>query len=462
MTTSAFASLPLAAPLLTTLSELGFAQMTPVQAQSLPHALQGKDVIAQAKTGSGKTVAFGLGILQGLDVKRFAVQSLVLCPTRELADQVASEIRRLGRGIHNIKVLTLCGGQPIGPQIGSLEHGAHIIVGTPGRVLDHATKGRLSLNALTMLVLDEADRMLDMGFQADLDAIIEHLPGDRQTLLFSATYPEQIQKIADRVLRNPIRVTVEEQHSRQSIEQTFYRCNNDEQRLQTTQNLLLIHRPESAMIFATTKQSVQEIGDSLRSQGFSAVCLHGDMEQRDRDQTLVQFANKSVNVLVATDVAARGLDISAVDMVINFHLARDEEVHVHRVGRTGRAGQKGVAYSLFGDKDDFRLRCLEDLIGQPLTLESPPSDVPAGAKPAQASMITLLIDGGKKTKLRPGDIVGALTSTGEIKADQVGNIKITPMKSYVAVERTIGKRALALITDKKMKGRQFRARILRS
>ncbi|GAM56205.1 ATP-dependent 23S rRNA helicase dbpA [Vibrio ishigakensis] len=283
--------------------------MTPIQAQSLPMMLAGKDVIGQGKTGSGKTAAFGLSLLNNLNVKRFRVQTLVLCPTRELADQVAKEIRKLARAIHNIKVLTLCGGMPMGPQIGSLEHGAHILVGTPGRILDHLEKGRINLNELNTLVLDEADRMLEMGFQDALDAIIAEAPSERQTLLFSATFPEKIQQIANRIMQKPEMVKVESTHDNSSISQHFYKVEDDNERMDALETLLLVHQPESAVIFCNTKREVQDVADELHYRGFSVIDIHGDLEQRDRNQTLVQFANKSVSILVATDVAARGLDV---------------------------------------------------------------------------------------------------------------------------------------------------------
>lgn len=457
-----FSTLALPPKLLATLGELDYQSMTPIQAQSLPEILKGHDLIAQARTGSGKTAAFGLGLLARLEVKRFWVQSLVLCPTRELADQVANEIRRLGRGIHNIKVLTLCGGQPFGPQLGSLEHGAHIIVGTPGRVLEHVEKGTLKLNKVQLLVLDEADRMLDMGFQPALDAIVEQIPASRQSLLFSATYPSQIQDIAQRFLRNPLRVTVADGHDDSSIEQHFYLCPEDHDRLQATHLLLLHHRPESVMVFANTKKAVQQLCDELGAAGFSVASLHGDLEQKQRDQTLVQFANGSVVILVATDVAARGLDISAVDLVINYQLAHDPEVHVHRVGRTGRAGSQGQACSLYNDKDHHKIRCLEDTLGRDIVAEPLPAASLLQQQPSRATMVTLQIDGGKKNKLRPGDILGALTGGGELAGSQVGKINITALKAFVAVERSVAKRALKIISEGQMKGRNFRARILRA
>ncbi|TKF57875.1 ATP-dependent RNA helicase DbpA, partial [Vibrio kanaloae] len=306
MSISKFSSIALKPELLNTLDSLGYTEMTPIQALSLPTILNGKDVIGQGKTGSGKTAAFGLGVLQNLRVKRFRVQSLVLCPTRELADQVAKEIRTLARGIHNIKVLTLCGGMPMGPQIGSLEHGAHILVGTPGRILDHLEKDRIDLSELNTLVLDEADRMLEMGFQDALDAVIEAAPKERQTLLFSATFPKQIKSVADRIMRDPEMVKVESTHDHSSIQQHFYKVEGTEARDDALELLLLHHQPESAVVFCNTKKEVQNVNDELSHRGFSVIELHGDMEQRERDQALVQFSNKTISILVATDVAARG------------------------------------------------------------------------------------------------------------------------------------------------------------
>lgn len=348
--------------LLETLDSLNYTHMTPIQALSLPAILNQRDVIGQGKTGSGKTAAFGLGVLSNLNVKRFRVQALVLCPTRELADQVAKEIRTLGRGIHNIKVLTLCGGMPMGPQIGSLEHGAHILVGTPGRILDHLEKGRINLEELNTLVLDEADRMLEMGFQDALDAIINATPKQRQTLLFSATFPEKIEKIAQRIMKSPEMIKVESTHDTSSIAQYFYKVEGTEARDEALANLLLTYQPESAVVFCNTKKEVQNVADELHHRGFSVIDIHGDLEQRERDQALVQFANKSVSILVATDVAARGLDVDNLDAVFNFELSRDPEVHVHRIGRTGRAGSKGLAFSFFGEKDGLRVARIEEYL----------------------------------------------------------------------------------------------------
>lgn len=456
-----FSTLELDSALLKNLGTMGYEQMTPIQAQSLPAVLAGKDVIAQGQTGSGKTAAFGLGLLNALNVKRFRIQSLVLCPTRELADQVATEIRKLGRSIHNIKVLTLCGGQPFGPQIGSLEHGAHIIVGTPGRVEEHLRKGTLKLDDINNLVLDEADRMLDMGFQDTLDAILDKAPTQRQTLLFSATFPKQIQSIASRVMQQPIMIEVESTHDHSSIAQYFYQVRDNDERVNALQLLLLKHEPESTVVFCNTKRETQDLADFLKSSGFSAIALHGDLDQKQRDLSLTQFSNKSVSILVATDVAARGLDIDDLDAVINFQISRDNEVHTHRIGRTGRAGKQGIACNLFTPKEEFRVAQLTEYLGLPLEVTPLPPEKLLDKPAYYPSMVSLQIDGGKKQKVRKGDIVGALTGQDGIDGNQIGKIHLADNWSCVAVEQQVAKAALKKISTGTLKGRSFRVRRLR-
>ncbi|MBU2918776.1 ATP-dependent RNA helicase DbpA [Psychrosphaera sp. F3M07] len=457
MTQTSFSSLALKPDLVSNLATLDYNEMTPIQAQSLPLIIDGKDVIAQGKTGSGKTAAFGLGLLQNLDVKRFRIQSLVLCPTRELADQVAKEIRKLARGIHNIKVLTLCGGVPMGPQIGSLEHGAHIIVGTPGRILDHLDRGRLNLDNLNTLVLDEADKMLEMGFQDAVDAIIDLAPKNRQSLLFSATFPDQIKGIAGKLLKDPVMVKVESTHSGTSIDQQFFNVDNNDARKQAIQLLLMQYQPESCVIFCNTKIETVEVTDFLLDSGFSAIELNGDLEQRDRDQTLVRFANKSISILVATDVASRGLDIDNLDAVINYQLAHDADTHVHRIGRTGRAGSKGVACSLFTNKDSYKVVEIEDYMDIRIKESELPDASVLEKEIFEPQMATLRIDGGKKHKVRPGDILGALTGKDGIAGKDVGKINVLDFCAYVAVHKSVAKDALHKLEKGKLKGRSFRA-----
>ncbi len=456
-----FSSLDLNPALIDNLASLGYTEMTPIQAQALPHVLKNKDIIARAKTGSGKTATFALGLLNKLDVKRFRVQTLVLCPTRELADQVATEIRKLARSIHNIKVLTLCGGVAFGPQVGSLEHGAHIIVGTPGRVEEHLRKANLNLDNLTTLVLDEADRMLDMGFQQALDDIVGYMPEQRQTMLFSATYPEKIENIAQRIMQSPVTLEVQDTHSHQSIIETLYQVENDQSRIEAVRLLLQEHQPETTLIFCNTKVETDRVANELRAVGYEASALHGDLEQKDRDQTLACFANRSISVLVATDVAARGLDIESLDMVINYQVAQELEVHTHRIGRTGRAGAQGMACSLYTQRDKHRISQLEDYLKQKFVRGELPHirllREPVFAPP----MVTIHIGGGKKQKLRPGDIVGALTGADGIPGSEIGKIQVGDHWAYVAVAHKHGKMAFNKLSQGKLKGRSFRVKRLR-
>ena len=452
-----FSSLALQANLLENLSTLGYKLMTPIQQLSLPAILSGKDVIAQSRTGSGKTAAFALGLLQKLNVKSFKTQSIVLCPTRELAGQVATEIRKLGRSIDNIKVLTLCGGAPFAPQISSLQHGVHIVVGTPGRIEEHLRKGTLTLEHINILVLDEADRMLDMGFQQTIDKIIQQMPRNRQSLLFSATYPDEIADIAKYIMRQPIIVTAPQAHEATTIVQYFYKINSTAERAGALRLLLAKHKANSTLVFCNTKLETQAVADELADYGFYALAIHGDLDQRQRDQTLIRFANHSISVLVATDVAARGLDIDDLDMVINFNIAHHPETHLHRIGRTGRAGRSGVACSLYSAREIHKLDALEWDIDQQKPL---PNDSYLDKPIIKPLMSTLKIDGGKKQKLRPGDIVGALTGKGGISSAKIGKIDVVSNCSYVAINSALIKVALNKIQNGNIKGKSFRVRIL--
>jgi ATP-independent RNA helicase DbpA len=456
-----FSSLDLNAALVDNLASLGYREMTPIQAQALPPILANKDVIARAKTGSGKTATFALGLLNKLDVKRFRVQTLVLCPTRELADQVAVEIRKLARGIHNIKVLTLCGGMAFGPQVGSLEHGAHIIVGTPGRIEEHLRKANLNLDNLTTLVLDEADRMLDMGFQQALDDIVSYMPEQRQTMLFSATYPAKIEKTAQRIMQSPVTIEVQDSHNKESILQTLYQVENNQSRVEAIRLLLQAHQPETTLIFCNTKIDTDRVANELRAVGYAALALHGDLEQKQRDQTLVCFANRSASVLVATDVAARGLDIESLDLVINYQIASELEVHTHRIGRTGRAGAQGIACSLYTHRENHKVGLLEDYLDEKFERNNLPDTTLLDQPVFYPPMVTLHIGGGKKQKLRAGDIVGALTGVDGIPGAAIGRIQVGDNWSYVAVANEHGKTAFNKLNEGKLKGRSFKVRRLR-
>jgi ATP-independent RNA helicase DbpA len=439
MTTS-FSSLPLSPAFLSNLDTLGYHTMTDIQAESLPSVLEGRDLIAQAKTGSGKTAAFGIGILHKLNPAWFATQALVLCPTRELADQVANELRRLARALGNVKVLVLTGGAPMRPQIASLEHGAHIVVGTPGRIRDHLGRATLDLSTVQTLVLDEADRMTDMGFYDEIAGIVSACPKRRQTLLFSATYPDDMRSATDAFLADPVEVMIEAQHDGEKIEQHFYEIGFDA-RNDTVARLLAAYQPESAIAFCNTKVQCRELVEHLQAQGFTALALYGELEQRERDEILILFANRSCSVLVATDVAARGLDISGLDLVINVDVSKDTEVHIHRVGRTGRGGEKGLAVTLCAPNEKKWVKLIEEYQNAPVrwyeTAELPSGEFAGNPAP----MLTMVVSGGKKDKLRPGDVLGALTNDGGLVKEQVGKINVSEFQTYVALDRRVAHEA---------------------
>ncbi len=457
MNTAEFSSLPLKPALLENIESLGYTHLTPIQAETLPYILEGKDVIAQAKTGSGKTAAFGIGLLSRLDFSSFRVQALVICPTRELADQVCKEIRRLARFTQNIKVQSLCGGVPFGPQVGSLEHGVHVVVGTPGRLQEHLRKRSLRLSNLKVLVLDEADRMLDMGFEEVITEVISYAPTHRQTLLFSATYSDPIREISQKFQYKPVSVTIDSSHHDSVIEQRFYQIQKS-QRINALGYLLAFHRPESTVVFCNTKRECQDIESALNNSGFSVQALHGDLDQKHRDQVLVRFANNSCSILVATDVAARGLDIKELQAVINYDLPWDPEIYVHRIGRTGRAGKKGLAFSLCTEQELNRVVAIEEYQSLPAKWDEIAPFQMTYEQRFEAPMVTLWIDGGRKDKVRPGDILGALTGATGIEGSDVGKIDVFDAHAYVAIKKNSVDKALVCLKNGKIKGRNFMVR----
>ena len=456
-----FDSLALNPATLANLRQLGYTSMTPIQAASLPVALLGKDLIAQAQTGSGKTAAFALALLANLNPRRFAVQALVLCPTRELADQVTVELRRLARSEENIKIVTLCGGVALRGQRASLEHGAHIVVGTPGRVMDHLARGYLNLEALNTLVLDEADRMLDMGFIDDIATVARQCPQERQTLLFSATYPEGIDKLAKQFMREPQQIKVQAPPAQALIEERFYEVTRAS-RLPAVALLLGHFRPVSTLAFCNTKQRCRELVALLQEQGFSALALYGELEQRERDQVLAQFANRSCSVLVATDVASRGLDINQLEAVINVDITPDPEVHVHRIGRTGRAGESGLALSLASMDEMGFVGKIEQYQKRESVWHKLDELTPASQAPLLPPMVTLQILGGRKEKIRPGDVLGALTGEAGFTREQIGKINVTEFTTFVAVQRGIAPQALEKLNAGKVKGKSVKVRLVQN
>ena len=447
-----FSTLALSEDMLRNLDSIGYTQMTPVQEETLPLILEGKDVIAQAKTGSGKTAAFGIGLLQKLQVKKFRVQALVLCPTRELADQVAKELRNIAKFAHNIKILTLCGGAAFGPQLGSLRHGAHIIVGTPGRILKHLKKETLSLENLETLVLDEADRMLDMGFIEEIDKVLEYAPKTRQTLLFSATYTNEITFISDRIQRDALSVKTVSTEVANKIEEHFYEASN---KTDTLIKIFSTFKPENIIVFTNTKIEAKELAENLAKNKIDALAIHGDLEQYERNDVLVQFANKSCPVLIATDVAARGLDIKELSMVVNFDLPHTFETYTHRIGRTGRAGATGIAITLYNSGED-----IEEYESAERTFEDASVLKKSNSFEMKPQNVTLVIEGGKKDKIRAGDLLGALTGEAGLAGSAIGKIDIYDKQAYVAIKREFIDQAHKKLSQGKIKNKKFSVWVL--
>ena len=453
----AFASLTLSAALLQALEALGYTRMTPIQARSLPLILAGRDVTGQARTGTGKTVAFGLGLLAALDPAQIRLQGLVLCPTRELADQVSKAIRALARFIPNIKLLTLCGGIPLGPQLASLVHDPHLVVGTPGRIQELKRKGKLHFGGIKVAVLDEADRMLDMGFSEAIDELMAALPKQRQTLLYSATFPDAVRAVSRRFQREPADVTVDEKETEEPVTQHFHEV-EPAHKPGVLLQLLAEHRPESTLVFCNTRRGTEELAQQLDEHGVAAMALHGELDQREREEVLVRFANRSIRVLVATDVAARGLDIEDLPAVVSYELASDPDAHRHRIGRTGRAGRTGLALALVSSREMPRAHAIEAAQGTPLTWHTTTSRRDGGRGLPPPPMVTLAVDGGRRDKMRAGDILGALTGTAGLDATAVGKIDLFATRSYVAIARAQAERAMARLREGKIKGRNFRVR----
>jgi ATP-independent RNA helicase DbpA len=455
---AAFESIALSRALLEVLAELGLETMTPVQAESIPVLLAGRDIVAQSRTGSGKTAAFTLPILQTSTFEQRAPCAIVLCPTRELSAQVAREMRKLGRRQAGLRVVVLAGGEPRRRQTSALAEGAHLIVGTPGRVLDHLRRGDLSLERVRTVVLDEADRMLDMGFEEDIDAIVRAVPRPRQMAFFSATFPSSFEAMSRKYQTEPVRVTIVQDDLERAEIRHRVTMIEPEQRLEAVRWALAAHPHESALVFANLKATVASLGEALGKDRIGADCLHGDLEQRDRDRVMAKFRNGSTRVLVATDVAARGIDVAALDLVINCELPSRPEVYVHRVGRTGRAGRTGVALSLATARDREKLEAIESVIGAPLErVKRTRIESPRRAPERDAKMDTLRVSGGRKQKIRPADILGALTGeAGGLAGSDIGRIEVHDDFTYVAVSRSVSRAAQEGLSAGRIKGKKLR------
>jgi len=439
--------------LLDTLDKLQFTQMTEIQEKAINPILDGRDILAQSKTGSGKTLAFGLPCIMRTNTNAFKPQTIIITPTRELADQIATELRKIASYKANLKILTLYGGVPLRAQADSLAKGAHILIGTPGRIQDHLAKETLSLDSIKTLVLDEADRMLDMGFYDEIVKIGSNMPRGKQTLLFSATFPANIEKLAKALLNQPLTIKVDTIIETNKIDELVYEITD---KFKALTAIIQSYKPESLLIFCNTKAEVISLTDTLAGHGHSVIDIHGDLDQRDRNESVVAFSNGSKRIMVATDVASRGLDIKDIELVINYDLPFDAEVYTHRIGRTGRADATGIAISLFTPKDSEKCAYVLQKAKKVQMKE-----LRVDAKFKMVSQFdTLCLNGGKKTKLRAGDIIGTFCKEIGIENSMIGKINITDTKSYIALHHTTVDKVFKALKKVKIKKKKYVAWIL--
>ena len=500
------------------IAEMGFEQPSPIQAQSIPIAVEGKDMIGQARTGTGKTASFGIPMLQRINPKDKTLQAIVLCPTRELAIQSANEIRKLAKFLHGIKVLPIYGGQEISKQIRSLKGGVQIVIGTPGRVMDHLRRHTLKPQTVDIVVLDEADEMLNMGFREDIETILGQLPEERQTMLFSATMPKPILEIAKRYLHEPeIVKVIQKELTVPKIEQYYYEV-NPRKKNEVLSRLLDMYDPSLSLVFCNTKRKVDELVADLKGRGYFAEGLHGDMKQSQRDRVMNGFRNGRTDILVATDVAARGIDVDDVEAVFNYDVPQDDEYYVHRIGRTGRAGREGRAFTLVVGKEIYKLKDIQrycktkirrqpipsvndvaaikveklleqageliatDGLGRMMDLleeyldgsdysatemaaallamqlgETSTQTLPKeefGDTGAEPGMVRMFMNIGKKDRVRIGDILGAVAGESGMEGALVGTIDMYDNFSFVEVPQEYAAAVLEAMTHSKIKGRR--------
>ena len=499
------------------IAEMGFEQPSPIQAQSIPIAVEGKDMIGQARTGTGKTASFGIPMLQRINPKDKNLQAIVLCPTRELAIQSANEIRKLAK-LHGIKVLPIYGGQEISKQIRSLKGGVQIVIGTPGRVMDHLRRHTLKPQTVDIVVLDEADEMLNMGFREDIETILGQLPEERQTMLFSATMPKPILEIAKRYLHEPeIVKVIQKELTVPKIEQYYYEV-NPRKKNEVLSRLLDMYDPSLSLVFCNTKRKVDELVADLKGRGYFAEGLHGDMKQSQRDRVMNGFRNGRTDILVATDVAARGIDVDDVEAVFNYDVPQDDEYYVHRIGRTGRAGREGRAFTLVVGKEIYKLKDIQrycktkirrqpipsvndvaaikveklleqageliatDGLGRMMDLleeyldgsdysatemaaallamqlgETSTQTLPKeefGDTGAEPGMVRMFMNIGKKDRVRIGDILGAVAGESGMEGALVGTIDMYDNFSFVEVPQEYAAAVLEAMNHSKIKGRR--------
>ena len=521
MDTVKFEDLGLDTRILRAITEMGFEEPSPIQAKAIPEVMSGRDVIGQAQTGTGKTAAFGIPLLQKIDPKNRKLQAIVLCPTRELAIQVADEIRRLCKFMHGIKVLPVYGGQDISIQIRSLKGGVQLVIGTPGRVMDHLRRHTLKFDELHTIVLDEADEMLNMGFREDIETILKDAPQERQTILFSATMPQPILDITRNYQKDAVMVrVVKKELTVKNIDQYYYEVkqkNKDE----VLSRLIDMYNPKLSLVFCNTKKRVDELTEALKGRGYFAEGLHGDLKQSQRDRVMKGFRTGKTEILIATDVAARGIDVDDVEAVFNYDLPQDDEFYVHRIGRTGRAGRVGKAFTFVVGREVYKLKdiqryCKTKIYAQPvpslndvtaIRLEKvmeeieeiiknedlrsmmrvierqineedytamdiaaaflkkymgefeqntlPKREDDFGDTGAEEGMVRLFINIGKKQKVRPGDILGAVAGESGIPGKLVGTIDMYDKYTFVEVPRENAADVLRAMKNTKIKGKSI-------
>ena len=439
--------------LLKILHSLHFTQMTEIQEKAIIPILEGSDILAQSKTGSGKTLAFGLPCIIRTDTNNYKPQTIIITPTRELAEQIAIELRRIAAYKANLKILTLYGGVPLRTQADSLAIGAHILIGTPGRIQDHLAKETLVLDSIKTLVLDEADRMLDMGFYDEIVKISSNMPRSKQTLLFSATFPSKIETLAKALLKQALTIKVDTIQEATKIEELVYEVEDKNKALST---LIQSYKPKSLLIFCNTKIEVIALTDRLHQQGHSVIDIHGDLDQYERNESIIAFSNTSKHIMVATDVASRGLDIKNIELVINYDIPLDEEVYTHRIGRTGRANAIGRAITLFTQKESEKCNYIFQ--------KAKKAELKTLRVDAKFKMLstydTLCLNGGKKTKLRAGDILGTLCKEIGIDSKLIGKINITDTKSYIAIHHTVVDKVFNAFKKVRIKKKKYIAWVL--
>jgi len=471
---SEFSKFKIGEELLKSIEGLGYKAPSEVQEKVIPEILKNNDVIVKSQTGSGKTAAFGIPLCEKIDWDENSPQVLVLTPTRELAVQVSEDISNIGR-FKRIKAVAVFGKEPISDQIRKLKQKTHIVVGTPGRVFDHIEKGSLDLSKIKYFVIDEADEMLNMGFIDQVESIIKRLPKKKVTMLFSATMPDAIKELSEKHMNKPVDISIESQKLiTDNIEHTLYYVNY-EKKLENLNSILIHEKPETAVIFARTQENVDKVFEYLKSKKYSVNKIHGGMLQKERLSTMESYRRGDFRLLVATDVASRGIDIEGITHVINFELPVEKEAYVHRIGRTGRAGAKGKAISFCVKEKDNLLSEIDELIGFKIPicyipgkeqiekeseesielLQSKPKRKKEKAKIINTNITKIYLNGGKKKKLRAGDIVGAICNIEGLSADDIGIIDIQDSVSYVDILNGKGKKVIEQLKNMTIKGKKI-------